>query len=223
MSRRRGRPIPVRRDATLTRERILDAATREFARKGFSGARTEGIAAASGSNIRMLYHYFGSKVDLYLAVLERVYADIRTQEQALRLDTRDPVDGMVRLIDFTFSHFARNPQFVSLILGENLVQARYLARSKKVPAMTSPLQHTIDDLLRRGRAAGVFRRGVDPVQLYVSMVAMSFTHLSLRHTLSTIFRRDLADPRWVAARREHARTMILSYLMSPPREALDAK
>jgi hypothetical protein len=85
--------------------------------------------------------------------------------------------------------------------------------------MTSPLQEAIADLLRRGRAAGVFRKGVDPVQLYVSMVAMSFTHLSLRYTLSTIFQRDLADPAWLAARREHARTMILSYLASPPGEA----
>jgi AcrR family transcriptional regulator len=210
---------PSRRDAALTRERILDAATAEFADKGFSGARTDGIAAAAGANIRMLYHYFGSKEDLYLAVLERVYADIRTQERALHLDTRDPLDGMTRLIDFTFSHFARNPHFVSLILGENLVQARYLARSRHVPAMTSPLQDAIADLLERGRTAGVFRKGVDPVQLYVSMVAMSFTHLSLRYTLSTIFKRDLADPAWLAERREHARAMLLSYLAPPPGEA----
>jgi TetR/AcrR family transcriptional regulator len=219
VSRRPARSSPARRDAALTRERILDAATGEFASKGFSGARTDAIAVAAGSNIRMLYHYFGSKQDLYLAVLERVYADIRTQERALHLDTRDPLDGMARLIDFTFSHFARNPHFVSLILGENLVQARYLARSRRVPDMTSPLQETIADLLRRGHAAGVFRRDVDPVQLYVSMVAVSFTHLSLRYTLSTIFRLDMADPDWVEARREHARTMILSYLAPPPGEA----
>jgi TetR/AcrR family transcriptional regulator len=231
MKRRARRPpartAPKRRDPASTRERILEAAIGEFSRKGFSGARIDQIATAAASNIRMLYHYFGNKEALYLAVLERVYADIRSQERALELGKLDAREGMARLVDFTFSHFARNPHFISLILGENLVQARYLRRSKLVPALTSPLGDAIQDLLERGEAAGVFRKGVDPVQLYVSMVAMSFTHLSLRHTLSTIFRRDLGDPAWLAARRVHARTMLLGYLAPPghetPHAALDVK
>ncbi|MEE8273466.1 MAG: TetR/AcrR family transcriptional regulator [Alphaproteobacteria bacterium] len=208
----RRRPAAVRRDPERTRENILKAAQVEFCRKGLSGARVERIATRAGANMRMLYHYFGNKEGLYLAVLERVYERIRSEERKLDLGHLDPVEGMTRLVDFTFSHFARNPDFMTLLGNENLLRARYLKRSKKMPAMTSPLVAAIGDLLGRGEREGVFRSGVDPIQLYVSITALSYLHVANRHTLSTIFRRDLADPDWLEARRAHAREMILGSL-----------
>lgn len=205
-----------KRDPARSREAILAAATAEFCRHGLDGARVERIAEASRTNMRMLYHYFGSKADLYLAVLERVYAEIRAEEQRLNLTGLAPVEGMRRLVDFTFSFFGRRTDFVALMNNENLLGAQHLKRSRRVPELTQPLVGAIEDLLRRGRQQGVFRGDVDPVQLYVSIVAQSYFHVSNRHTLSVLFGRDLGAAEWTEARRIHARDLILAYLVARP-------
>lgn len=212
-------PTPRKRDAARTKETILKAAMKEFCGHGFDGARVDQIAKRSRSNMRMIYHYFGSKAGLYVAVLERVYEQIRNQERSLRLTDFEPVEGMEELVDFTFSFLARRVDFIALMNNENLLRAKYLKRSKKVQTMTLPLVDAIDDLLRRGSEAGVFRRGVDPIQLYVSIVAQSYFHISNRYTLSSIFAKDLSDKAWLQARRKHARDLILSYLAPESKRA----
>jgi TetR/AcrR family transcriptional regulator len=200
------------RNAAATAERILQAAIKEFAEHGYMGARIDGIAKRAGANIRMLYHYFGSKEELYLHVLENVFAGIRTQEQTLHLRDLEPLDAMGRLFDFTYDHFAANPLFIRILIGENLADARHLQRSKVVQALSSPLLVAIDEVLRRGVAQGVFRARIDPLQLYVSIVALSYFHISNGPTLSWLFDADLAEPLWRAQRKEHARGMLLAYL-----------
>ena len=204
---------PVRRRSVgSTKERVLQAALHEFCAHGLKGARVESIARRARLNVRMLYHYFGSKEGIYLAVLERAYEWIRIQQEALHLETLDPLEGMRRLIDFCFAHFGSNGEFLQLVNNENLLRARYLKRIKRVQEMTMPLVTAIQDLLDRGAAEGLFRKDADPVQLYVSILALSVTHVSSRHTLSTIFRTDLADPAWLAQRREQVQAMVLAYL-----------
>ena len=121
---------------------------------------------------------------------------------------------MARLIEFTFDNLIKDAGFVRLVMGENLLGGRYLKKSNVVPALTLPLMEGIKDLLTRGEAAGVFRKDVDPLQLYITILSVGFTHLSNRHTLSAMFRRDLSDPQWLEARRKHVRTVVLSYLQS---------
>src|SRR5580765_6429534 len=157
------------RDPERTRSRILDAATAEFARYGLGGARVDRIAERAGANKRMLYYYFGDKEALFLAVLERAYEHIRGEEQTLRIADLTPAKGVRKLIEFTWNYFLAHPEFMSLLNTENLHRARHLKKSKKVLAMHSPLVATLDELLKRGVRQGVFRRGVDPVQLYVSI------------------------------------------------------
>jgi len=205
----------VKRDPTFTRERLLQAAVTEFCGNGFNGARVERIVRTAKSNPRMLYHYFGSKSGLYVAVLERCYGELRALERALKLNDLPPVEGMRRLMDFTFDHFGNHPGLIHLINNENLLRARFLRQSLGIRAMTSPLVAAIRDLLRRGERDGSFRRGIDPIQLYVSITALSFFHVSNCHTLSALFEADLAAPAWIAARREHAREMLLAYLRPP--------
>lgn len=201
-----------KRDAERSKKAILQAATDEFCTYGFPGARVERIARRSKANMRMLYHYFGNKEGLYMAVLESVYGEIRSQEQELDLKNMPPVEGMRRLTLFTFDFFARHNHFIALINNENLLNGRFLRRSERIKAMTVPLVESIDDLLRRGRAEGVFRDGVDAVQLYVSIVAQSQIHISNRYTLSILFDRDLEDPDWLAERRAHVETLIMDYI-----------
>lgn len=202
-----------------TRERILHAAVAEFAAKGFSGARTDAIARGAGSNIRMIYHYFGSKEGLYVEVLEHVLDSLRADE--LRLDFADaaPMDGMRTIFDFIHGHFAAHPELMSLLSWENLNQARYLQHSTRIPERASPLIALLGTLLRRGQAAGQFRPGIDPLHLYVAMVSMAYFHKSNAYTLSRIFRRDLLDPAWQREHKEQAQQMLFSYLAPLPAPA----
>lgn len=200
------------RDPERTRAQILTVATREFARHGFHGARVERIAKSARCNTRMLYHYFGSKEQLYLAALDEVYARIRAQERSLDLETGSPELAVRRLVEFTFDFFASNDVFLHMTRNENMLGGRYIKRSQMIRDMSQPLLESIDRLVARGHAEGAFRERADPLQLYVSIVSLSAHHLNNAATLSATFGADLADPGWVASRRDHAVAMVLRYL-----------
>jgi AcrR family transcriptional regulator len=142
----------------------------------------------------MLYYYFGDKDGLFLAVLEHAYASIRSAEQALHLLDTPPVAAIERLVEFTWRYYLEHPEFLTLLNSENLHRARHLKRSKQIRATNSPLIATLREVLRRGEAQGLFRRGVDPLQLYISIAALAYFYLSNNHTLSQVFARDLAAP-----------------------------
>ena len=201
-----------RRDPERTREQILQAAMAEFSAKGLGGGRVDVIAARAGANKRMIYHYFGNKEDLFLAVLERAYEGIRRLESELELEAFDPAEAMRRLVAFTFDYFVHNQHFISLLNSENLHQARHIRRSSKATSINHPLIETIDGLLRRGREAGVFRSAVDPVQLYISIAGLCYFYFSNLHTLSTIFARNLMDWDALRERQQHVTDVILGYL-----------
>jgi len=200
------------RDAVRTQAAILEAATQEFARHGLGGARVDSIAARAKTNKRMLYYYFGGKEDLFLAVLERAYEHIRLEEQKLRLTDLPPVEGVTQLIVFTWNYYLAHPEFMTLLNSENLHRAQHLKRSRKIRAMHSPLIATLSEVLARGAREGVFRSGVDPVQLYVSIAGLGYFYLSNNHTLSTIFGRDLMAAKAKADRLAHIKSLVLGYL-----------
>jgi AcrR family transcriptional regulator len=202
----------ARRAPERTREQILQAAIAEFAGNGLDGARVDSIARRAGANKRMLYHYFGSKDDLFLAVLERIYDEIRRAETDLHLEDLDPLEAMARLVAFSFGYFSEHPHFIPLLHTENLHGASHLNRSARVREMHSPFIAMIGRILCRGQAQGAFRRGVDPVQLYISIAALGYFYFSNMATLSAIFARDLAEPRRLAERKRHAVDMVLGYL-----------
>lgn len=204
-----GRP---KRDAAATREKILKVGIKEFGAHGYGGARTARIAKRANCNIRMIYHYFGSKEALYVAALERVYAEIRAREADLELGSLDPIDGVTALVEFTFDHMAQHQDFVQLATIENIQRGKYLKRSKSVPTATAHFVEAITHLLKRGAAEGSFRGDVDPVQFYISILSLSYLHLSNRHTLSITYGEDLQDPEWLAARRRHVLEMVIGYL-----------
>ena len=142
---------PRTRDAAGTRKKILDAAIEEFAERGLSGARIDSIAHRSGANMRMIYHYYGNKEQLYVFVLDHVYEDIRKKEAALNLTNLEPFEAMMKLFNFTFSHFAANPHVISLWTGENLQQGIYLSTSMRATKLTSPLKYEMAARRPRGR------------------------------------------------------------------------
>jgi AcrR family transcriptional regulator len=198
------------RNPARNRERILAAATAEFARRGLGGARVDRIAELAGLNKRMLYYYFDSKEKLFLAVLEASYARIRSAERSLDLEHRDPREALRRLVDFTWKYYLEHPEFLTLLNSENLHKGRHVRRSRRVRDMHSPLVDTLRGILRRGQRAGLFRRGLDPVQLYISIAGEGYFYLSNRYTLARIFGRDLMSRRALAVRERHNAEMILN-------------
>jgi AcrR family transcriptional regulator len=186
---------PRRLDRERTRQEILAAAREEFAEHGLSGARVDAIAARTNTVKRMIYYYFGSKEGLYLAVLEEAYADIRRFEGELNLDQYPPVKAIRRLIEFTFDYDEAHPDFIRLVATENTLNARYIATSASIQAVNRSAIATLRGLLDRGKRDGIFRQDVDPVDVHLLISSFCFFRVSNRFTFSTLFGRDLSDPR----------------------------
>lgn len=182
---------PRIRDAEATQKRILAAAKQEFAKKGLGGARVDDIAERAKANKRMIYHYFDSKESLFQRVLEDAYVDIRTAEQKLELDHLDPKDALERLVRFTWKYYLDNPEFLTLVNSENLHKARHLKKSKVVQDTSRRLVAMVDTLLERGVKQGVFRDGIDPVQLNITIAAIGYYYFTNRFTGTIIYERDL--------------------------------
>ncbi len=199
-------------EPNATRAAILAAARSEFSVKGLSGARVNGIAARAGVNKQLIYYYFGSKEDLYRAALEAVYAEIRALESRLNLDELPPAEAMASLIGFSFDYLSRNPDFIGMLNHENALGAEHVRASSTIRVANSPLQAMVAATLKRGVAAGVFRRDIDPVDLYISLAGMAYFYFSNQLTLSAIFNRDLHDPARIAAYRRHAIELALTGL-----------
>lgn len=201
-----------KRNPALTRQHILEAALGEFAARGYDGARVDTIAERAGANKRMLYHYFGNKDDLYLAVLERTYEHIRSHERDLDLKAMSPEEAMIELVRFTFGYFVAHPEFIRILNNENLYEAEHLKRSTRIKAMHSPLIEEVRNTLARGAEQGVFRSGVDPVHLYITIAGLGYFYLSNAATLGAIFNRDLRTEDALGVRADHVVNVVLGYL-----------
>lgn len=205
------------RDPEGTSRSILNAANREFAEHGLSGARIDRIAARAGINKRMLYHYYGDKNGLYLAVLEAAYARIRAAEAELALDTLEPEASLLHLARFTFDYYLANPDFLSLLATENLHRAQHISGSERLRSMHALFLGDLGRVLARGAEMGVFRPGLDALDIYMTIAALGAFYLSNRHTLSAIFGRELSDPERVAAWRDHIGEVVLAYARASDR------
>ena len=207
------RPIKTTaRNPEDSRDRILQAARQEFAAHGLGGARVDRISEQAGINKRMLYHYFGNKADLFGAVLEANYAHKRASEQAMRLENEEPREAIRKLVTLTWNYYIDHPEFMNLLNSANLHQARHVQASSTVKEMRNPFIHMIGNILENGVKAGVFKPGVDPVQLYISIAGLSYFYLSNQHTLSAIFGRKLLSPVAKTKRLNHMVDMVRSYL-----------
>ena len=204
---------PRTRDADRTRQSILDAAVAEFSATGLSGTRMERIALRAGINKRLIYYYFGNKEALFLEVLEQTYADIRTAETALHLTDLEPATAVRRLVEFTWDYYLANPHFLTLLNSENLHRAAHLKQSTRIREMNSPLVQLLDDVITRGQRQNLFRGGVDPVQLYITIASLCYFYLSNNPTLSTIFGRDLHAPAALSERLSHMTEVVMGYLL----------
>lgn len=195
-----------------TRQDILEAAIAEFAEHGLSGARVDAIAERTNVSKRMIYYYFTSKELLYLAVLEKLYGDIRTTEAGLKLDQLDPEAAIRRMVEFTFEHHDGNVDFIRLVSIENIHHGAHLADSQVIGSLNRSILAEIADILDRGVAAGVFRPGIEPRDLHLLISSFCFFRVSNRYTFATIHQVDFTDPETRARHKEMICEAVLRYV-----------
>jgi TetR/AcrR family transcriptional regulator len=195
-----------------SRERILKVATQEFSAKGYDGARVDDIMRLSKVSKNLIYHYFGSKEQLFIAVLESAYQGMHAYQMTWPLDVSSPIDGIRKLVQSTFKYWRDSPEFIGLLNSENFHKGRHLRKSKLSKAGYSGLLGNIANLLKQGEKSGDFRAGVDPVELYISISALAYHYLSNRYTLSYLMDRKLSTESEMKGRVQHIEELTLAYL-----------
>jgi AcrR family transcriptional regulator len=180
--------------AQATRESILRAATKVFARYGYEGGSVEKISKAAKSYDRMIYYYFGSKESLFIAVLEGIYRRMDEAEAALSLDVSRPVESLTAVIRFVLGYYRKNPDFVTLLNTENLHKGRHIAKSQRASEYSSRAVAIIREIMISGVAQGLFRAGVAPRDLYLLIVSTGYFYMSNRHTLTAFLGEPLETP-----------------------------
>ncbi len=205
-------PEPRTNDPERTRADIIEVATREFSEKGLAGARIDLIAEAMRTSKRMIYYYFGSKEGLYVAVLEAAYSRMRSIESQLHLEDLSPEDALRKLVGFTVDYQLAHPEFIRLVMNENMHRGEYLAQSKTIQRLNVPAIEGLRKVLERGQREGVFRNGLDPLDVHMSISALSVFNVANRHTFSLIFKCDLEAAASVVARRDSIIEMVVRFV-----------
>lgn len=203
---------PRPRDSVKTKAHILGCALAEFATHGYDGARIERIVKAADINISLAYQYFGSKENLFIAVMEQAYDLMRASHRDFDVRDLAPAQAMESLIRWTFRIFVEHPEIISLLNSENVHRGKHIAKSKHIKILYNPLLDTIRMVLDRGAAAGVFRADVDAEALFISMNGMGYFYLSNKHTLGVILGRDLMTRKALAHHEDHIVAVVLGFL-----------
>ena len=191
---------------------ILEVAMAEFAEKGLSGARIDAIAEATHTSKRMIYYYFGNKEGLYVAVLEESYRRMRAIEAELHLDDLAPIAALQRLTEFTFDHHQGNEAYIRLVMCENIERGQYLAQSKSIQELNVPAISSIQRLYDRGVGSGVFRTGLDPIDIHASISALTFFNVSNQHTFGLIFKNAGQSKKAQTTRRQNIVELIVRFV-----------
>jgi AcrR family transcriptional regulator len=208
---KQGKPTRTN-DPVGTMTGILEAATQEFAAKGLSGGRIDAIALATRTSKRMIYYYFGSKEGLYLAVLEESYRKMRQIESQLHLDDLPPEQALRTLVEFTFDHHSSHEDYIRLVMNENIERGTYLAQSKIIQELNVPAIAAIRRMYERGVTQGVFRAGLDPVDIHASISALSFFNVSNKHTFGLIFKESGRRAEAATRRRANITEMVVRFV-----------
>jgi TetR/AcrR family transcriptional regulator len=211
MPAQNGKTRPASRDPQRTRSTILRVATAEFAARGFDGARVDRIAERCGLSKNMLYYYFGPKEELFVAVLEHVYQQLRNHQSKLSVQPDDPAGALRQLIHHTFIAFKEQPEVIRLLNEENLYEGRHIRRSKRIRSLYHPLLETLNDILHQGAAKGIFRKDLDAKLIYLGLASLLYHYLSNRYTLEFALETELSSQESQTVWLECVTEMILRY------------
>ena len=198
-------------EAEDARLNILEVAAQEFADKGLAGARVDEIAEKINSSKRMIYYYFGGKEQLYRAVLEQAYAQIRARESAANYAAMSAEDALQLYVGHTFDYHAEHPEFVRLVMNENIHYGAHIGAVLGIKERNRSVIATLQDIIDKGAKEGRFRKGIDPVDLHMLVSALCFYNVSNRYTFAANFGVDMGLPKVAKRRREIVIETILRF------------
>ncbi|GAB3143144.1 TetR/AcrR family transcriptional regulator [Microbispora hainanensis] len=207
------------RDAERTRAEILEVAQREFARNGYAGARVDEIAALTRTTKRMIYYYFGGKEQLYVAVLEKAYADIRAVERTVDVEHLAPVEAVRTLAELTFDHHDAHRDFIKLVSIENIHHGKHIRKSEVLANLGTPVLDLISRILDAGQAQGVFVTDADAIDVHMMISSFCCFRISNQHTFGALFGRDMTAPEHRERQRVMIGEMVVAYLTGAGRRA----
>lgn len=217
------RPGVREQAAQTTRDNILRAATKVFARYGYEGGSVEKISKAAKSFDRMIYYYFGSKEGLFIEVLEETYKRMNDAESQLKLDVGNPVDALQDVIRFVVGYYRKNPEFITLLNTENLHKGKHISKSMRAREYSSPAIEVIRRVLESGQDQGIFRPDILARDVYLLIAATGYFYMSNRHTLSAFLGEDMETPdalaHWQAFVIDSVLRIVAPTPGSPPRQA----
>ena len=208
--------MPATASLTNTRDNILAAATKVFARYGYDGGSIEKISKAARSVDRMIYYYFGNKEGLFIEVLENAYRRMNDAELKLKLDTHRPIDGLNTVIAFVLSYYRRNPEFITLLNTENLQRGKHIAKSQRAPEYSSPAIAIVSELLQNGTNQGLFRPDISPRNVYLLILATAYFYMSNRYTLSAFLGENLQAPASIEAWQAFISSTVMRLVLLKP-------
>jgi AcrR family transcriptional regulator len=201
--------------AVSTRDSILRAAIRVFAKSGFAGGRVETISKLSRTHDRMIYYYFGSKERLFIEVLETIYQQMNDAEATLRINIDDPVEALTKVVHFTWQYYLDHPEFMTLLNSENLHQGKHVKKSVRVSELSSPAVSILEQILKAGAEQGMFRQDVRARDLYIAIAGLNYFYLSNRYTLSAFLNANLMDKEALSHWHTFATDIVLRSVMDP--------
>ena len=210
----KSRAVPTRaQDPEGTKQNIIEVAAQEFALNGLSGARIDEIAAKTRSSKRMIYYYFGSKEGLYVSALENAYRQVREGEAKLDIAGLPPLEALRRLVEFTFDHHHQHEEFIRMVMIENIHHGQFLERSGVIRDLNVTAIGNIEAIYAKGLADGVFRDGLDPLEIHWQISALCFFNVSNRATFSKIFGKDVGNPAYQESLRRQSVEMVLRFVV----------
>ena len=200
-------------DPEGTRQNIIEVAAQEFALNGLSGARIDEIAAKTRSSKRMIYYYFGSKEGLYVSALENAYRQVREGEAKLDIEGLPPLDALKRLVEFTFDHHHQHEEFIRMVMIENIHHGEFLERSGAIRDLNITAIGNIEAIYAKGLADGMFRAGLDPLEIHWQISALCFFNVSNRATISKIFGKDVGSAAYQESLRRQTVEMVIRFVV----------
>ena len=205
--------VPAKRNPERTRARLLRAAIRLFSAKGYHGVAVDEIVGLARTNKRMVYHYFGSKNDIYLATLVEVFSRLAKVEIQALEESAPPDEKLRHLLEANFRFLDANPEFVRLLLWENLAEGRHLSRHPEL-VNKNPFMDRFRAIIQEGVAKGIFREPRDIKHLVINFIALCFIYYSNHYSLATSLGIDLDTPRSRALRVAQATDLVFRGLMA---------
>lgn len=218
-NRSTGTPVPhSRKRATLAR--LLQEARCAFSERGLAGARVDDIARAAGVTKQLVYHYFGSKEQLFASVLDESAQDVLADLLALELDHLPPTEALRVLLEHSFDQYRTDPALGGLAQESFRLHEHNAGNPNRFTGLAPTLIHLMERILQRGATSGEFVPDVDVRMFCAASALLATGGFTCRYVVSTVTGFDTTAAEGMAAWRKYSVDFVLAAVRAGDRPAL---